>query len=134
MHPHRALISPSFPHQTPIYSVCRPKDPEEWKKWVKAALPWLAGLAIAVAATNAMRRPKDDERGEGVGDVACRKAKRDGDKAEEAWEEGKESARRRWFGWKRRAEGAADEAGDRLEDAKATASRKVSRGEEERVL
>lgn len=94
---------------------------------MKAALPWLAGLAIAVAATNAMRSRKEEEPGEGVGDVVRRKAKRAGDKAEEAWEEGKAGAQRGWFGLKRRAEGAAEEAGDRLEGAKATASRKVSK-------
>jgi hypothetical protein len=95
-----------------------PKDNDEWRRWVRSAIPWVAGAAIVLAAATSMKRNKDEE---GLG----RKARRAGNKAGSALDDLEDRAERNWFGLKRNVEGAADEAGNKLEHAKNAAARKV---------
>jgi hypothetical protein len=78
---------------------------DEWRQWVRSALPWIAGAAIVLAAATSLKRNKDEEK------TAARKAKR---KVGEAVGDLEERAERSWFGLKRNVEDAADEAGNRL--------------------
>ena len=104
--------------------ISRPKDGDDWKRFLRAAVPWVAGAAILVAAGSAMRRSKSED-DIGYGDVTRRKARRAKDEASSAWDETKDTAERGWFGLKRSAKHTADEAADNLESAKDAAARKA---------
>ncbi|KAL4519727.1 hypothetical protein Ndes2526B_g01701 [Nannochloris sp. 'desiccata'] len=99
-----------------------PKDNDEWRRWVRSAIPWVAGAAIVLAAATSMKRNKDEE---GYGKSAGRKARRAGEKAESALNDLEDRAERNWFGLKKNVEDAADEAGNKLENAKNAAARKT---------
>jgi len=99
-----------------------PKDKDEWSRWLRSAIPWVAGAAIVLAAATSMKRNKD---GKGYGKAAGRKARRAGEKAESALDDFEDGAERNWFGLKRNVEEAADETGNKLESAKNAAARKV---------
>lgn len=104
-----------------------PKDGDDWKRALKAAAPWIAGIAVVLAAGTAYKRSKceNDKDEMSYGELTRRKAGRAGDKARKGWDDTKDEVERGWFGLKRKSEEAADEAGDKVNSAKDAAARKA---------
>lgn len=92
-----------------------PRDPEEWKRLLAKAAPWLVGAALLAVGVNQYKKNT------GVEGKARRGAKR----AANAVDDAAECAKHGWFGLKRRTNQAADSAGNKAHDAKRAAGKKA---------
>lgn len=67
----------------------------------RAAVPWLAGAAIVLAAATGIKKARDADREHmGYGELTERKARRAWGKGEEALQDAKDRTERGWFGLK----------------------------------
>ncbi|KAL6769572.1 hypothetical protein ACKKBG_A31530 [Auxenochlorella protothecoides x Auxenochlorella symbiontica] len=95
-----------------------PNNREEWKDLLARAAPWLIAAAVVALGAGALNKAEEEEGS--VGLWGRKKGRQAGDAARDA----KNSAKRGWFGLKREAGGAGEDAKGKWQDTKATAKDK----------
>ncbi|KAI3438990.1 hypothetical protein D9Q98_001402 [Chlorella vulgaris] len=92
-----------------------PRDPEEWKRLLAKAAPWLVGAALLAVGVNQYKKKTGVEG----------KARRGADRAAHAVDDAVDSVKHGWFGLKARTKEAVHQAGDKAHDAKVAAGKKA---------